>query len=131
MLNLIKFLYSRAHTKIAEKSLEIPINRRVLQGSLISPYLFGIYINDLIVNLTSKKITTLAYADDIACICENMDILKDAIHTIRNWCARNRIDLNASKSGYFMIVQNRPKESHQKEPIEGIPYTGITSILES
>lgn len=133
MLNLLKLLYSSIYTSIDYDETEpIPINQGVLQGSLISPYLFNIYINDLLADLEAHGITTLAYADDIACVCSTKALLEKAIARIERWCKSNKIALNASKSGYFKILGKRSKNVPPHEDIRGIPkvqsykYLGIT-----
>ena len=51
IINTIKLLYSYAKLKVSYNSEIININNGVLQGSLISPLLFDLYINDLIIKL--------------------------------------------------------------------------------
>ena len=48
IIGTIKLLYSRAKLKISNNNECINVNNGVLQGSLISPMLFDLYINDLI-----------------------------------------------------------------------------------
>ena len=48
IVNTIKLLYSRAKLKISNVSENINVNNVVLQGNIISPMLFDLYINDLI-----------------------------------------------------------------------------------
>jgi hypothetical protein len=74
---------------------------------------------------------TLAYADDIACICPSWEDLTNAIATIKRWCSVNRIALNAPKSGWFEVVQRITKKNRPLRNLGGIPevrsykYLGI------
>ena len=65
IINAIKIIYSNAKIKISSNDDYININNGVLQGSLLSPILFNIYINDLIKDLDYIAFEILAYADDL------------------------------------------------------------------
>ena len=60
IINTIKLIYLYAKLKISSKSEIINLNNAVLQGSLISPLLFDIYINDLIIKLNENAYKVLA-----------------------------------------------------------------------
>ena len=70
IVNTIKLLYSRAKLKISSNNENINVNNGVLQGSIISPILFDLYINDLINELDKNSFDVLAYADDLCILCE-------------------------------------------------------------
>ena len=70
---------------------------------LLSPILFDIYINDLLIKLQINKATHLVYADDIAAICHGRNILKNIINTSIFWCHTNYMELNKNKSGIFHL----------------------------
>ncbi len=53
--------------------------------SFISPLLFNIYINDLITSLTPITYDVLAYADDLAMICQNNEDLLKAMEALQTW----------------------------------------------
>ena len=57
----------------------ININNGLLQGSLLSPILFNIYINDLIKDLDYIVFEILAYADDLCVLCQDKNELLNAI----------------------------------------------------
>ena len=57
----------------------------VLQGSLISPLLFDLYINDLIIELNKNAYEILAYADDLAIIVEGRNSLSNIFNILEKW----------------------------------------------
>ena len=79
IIGTIKLLYSYAKLKISNDSEIINVNNGVLQGSLISPLLFDLYINDLIIELNKNAYEVLAYADDLAIIVEGRNSLSNIL----------------------------------------------------
>ena len=61
--NTIKWLYGQTEMYNGEESSLI--NKGVIQGGTISPTLFTVFINDLLVLLDKKGYNVFAYADDI------------------------------------------------------------------
>lgn len=121
VINSIKFIYSRVHTQVDINTPPIPINKGVLQGGILSPILFNIYINDLVQAVhATNPIDVCAYADDIAVLCAGRNSLTRTITTIKEWCKMNRIDLNAGKSGVMRLKKKSRKSKFTKE-IDGIP----------
>ena len=80
----------------------ININRGVLQGSILSPMLFNIYINDLIITIKNNAYDVLAYADDIAVIAKNYDELISVMKIIENWAENNDMIIN-KKNVVFLL----------------------------
>ena len=103
VINSIKKIYSSSILRLSPKSDLININQGVLQGSLISPILFNLYINDLIEELSKIGYDVLGYADDIAVLCEDEYKLIEAIDIIQNWSTRNKILVNKKKSGIMVL----------------------------
>ena len=81
----------------------------VPQGSILSPYMFCIFISELKSILTTNKI--FKYADDMALlIChsnkpnDEMDCIVE-LNNVRQWTERNGIKLNHSKSARLTICK--------------------------
>lgn len=94
-----------------EKSECITPGSSVPQGSVLSPLLFALFINDLPSNIKSK---ILLFADDVK-LFFRIETIADArqlqcdIDTIVSWCHSNGLSLNASKC--FLISFTRRRET--------------------
>ena len=103
----------------------------VRQGDNLSPTLFGIFINDLAIEIKNMglgvlcgttKVSILIYADDIALIAENEKDLQKMLTKLEEWCTKWQLLLNANKS---KIVHFR-KKNKQKSNFEF--YVGISKL---
>ena len=76
------------------------IKKGVLQGGILSPLLFTLYINDLAEELEKQGlIFPYFYADDLAVLVCGKVNMKKTIKIIENWCKKNYITLNYKKCG--------------------------------
>ena len=63
------------------------MNQGVPQGSLISPFLFNLFINNMIEKLNSLiGITCLGYADDIGALTLSRRDADRTIKEVKSWC---------------------------------------------
>ena len=85
-----------------------PIQRHcgLMQGGLLSPFLFNVFINDLPVGLSPNPIgkprALRLFADDIAIIrfpsSERDSLVMQDLAHIQHWCNSNTMEMNLSKS---------------------------------
>ena len=105
-------LYARYTIRIGSETVKV--NRGVAQGSLISPALFNIFIEDLAEELELKasiaREDLLMYADDILTLCTSNHQLETAVAVIEDWSKRNGMVLNKSKSGVVIFADRRAKK---------------------
>jgi len=113
-IDYIKALYSRNKVRLGEFSF-VP-NVGVAQGSVISPALFDIYLEDLLIKIERSGVNMLdifAYADDVLVLCSSLTQLIKIIDVIRSWSKENNLYLNEKKSAIVPFQQRRGKERSQ------------------
>lgn len=114
-----------------EKSDAISPLSSVPQGSILSPLLFALFINDLPPLLSAE---ILLFADDLKlflkiCSLEDAQRLQKDIDTISNWCTINNLKLNINKC-YIMSFSRRRETNLEyfNYNINGSPLMRINSI---
>jgi len=114
-IDFLEQLYARYRLRIGKN--RIRSNKGVAQGSVISPALFNIFIEDLSEELKDKTGISLEdllyYADDLLALCSSMDQVRSVIKVIYDWSLRNGMQLNKKKSGIVIFAARR---------IQDIPY---------
>ncbi len=83
------------------------VNKGVLQGGSLSPFLFIYYINDLIKILIAETKETDRvhfFADDVMVISSSKDEATRLIKIIEGWLTSRKLSLNKNKSA-IMIIQ--------------------------
>ena len=84
-----------------------PVTRGTRQGSIISPKLFNIFINDLLLNLDSveqgvmigdTKYNTCAYADDITVFSSSVTGLQSLIDVCDSYAEKWRFSFGISET---------------------------------
>ena len=111
---LQSFLSGRHQCVKINKSISatLAVSRGVPQGSILSPTLFQIFINDLL--SLPLHCTAHAYADDTSFFASNscpkklQTQIDHDLSVIEDWCSANQMLINVNKS-HFLIV-NPPKD---------------------
>ena len=108
--NIIKLTDSMlSKFKLKAGSEIIQTHRGLIQGSVLSPILFSLYINDLLIQYTLEGIDTSAYANDIVWMWNSKEQTSRAILIMKNWWSQNEMKINEKKSGIFRILKRTGK----------------------
>ena len=91
------------------------------QGSVQGPKLFLLYINDM--TQLIKYCKYHLYADDILLFKKirpqehnlDLDLLKQDVYNIYQWCKRNELTINIKKTKVQYFPRNRNIDCHQFE----------------
>ncbi|MEW8547938.1 MAG: reverse transcriptase family protein, partial [Candidatus Thiodiazotropha sp.] len=84
------------------------------QGCTLSTLLFNLYVNDLVlkissldvgINIDEEKVAILLYADDLVLIAPSKTELQMLLNELNIWCYSNGIQINQKKSN---IIHFRP-----------------------
>ena len=126
IVSTIEKLYSNSKLKVGPLSDLINVNSGVLQGSLISPILFNLYINDLIDELSKVAYLTMGFADDILTLTASEEELDRVCSHLERWSLENDMVINYSKSGLFCLT-NKLKATHRNNYpyVENYKYLGV------
>ena len=100
MLNKFTFIYEG---KMIKKQ------RGLVQGSILSPLLFKLFINDLMVVFMINGIDARVYADDIVRIWKTTEQVHQSISIVNMWSINNEMIINGEKSGKMRILNRKWK----------------------
>ena len=93
-----------------EKSKPVTLKQGVPQGSVLSPLLFILYINDLTTNIKTPQISL--YADDVAIWTQESNLqkaeglLQESLDELDRWSRKWKMELSTSKSECSFFTTN-------------------------
>ncbi|KAF6214375.1 hypothetical protein GE061_009115 [Apolygus lucorum] len=123
-LRVIRSLYDNASFSvlIGDKSTkQYPISEGILQGDILSPLLFALFISDFDKFLVQNdirgvsinsltEITSLFYADDLALLADSYAGMRRLLRVLHLYCEQNELTVNSSKSKVIVFQRKgRPK----------------------
>lgn len=103
------------HEKSKYFSQSVTVSQGVPQGSILGPLLFLLYVNDLHGEFVSGLVCQ--YADDTSLVLTDQVLrglsgaCSQTVGTMREWCRKNSLQLNTSKTGLLTFGKTRDNES--------------------
>ena len=105
-----------------EISDEVKLNAGTPQGSVLSPLLFLIYVNDIPIDPSNNQVKLSQFADDLGMwtfASSNPFLglrLSKTLADLEKWCAKWRIKLNTKKTQLLLLKNSKkPSKSTKKE----------------
>ena len=142
MVHVRSYLADRQQSVLINRELPEPhtITLGVLQGSILGPLLFNVYINSL--PNAVKKTPMILYADDAVFFCdastrqELQVALEREFTEITNWYTDNRLTINVKKTKLMLVGSKRMlslSEDFELQPngtqidhMQSFKYLGVT-----
>ena len=138
---LLLFMYTRQKLRIrwnGEFSDGFSVSNGVKQGGVISPILFCVYIDELLVKLENSGVGcymgrafsgAFAYADDITLLCPSISALKEMIAICTKYAVEYDIKFNASKSQLIIFRGRSGKIVHPEIQMNGDKIEVVSSVV--
>jgi len=130
-MQLLEAIYCRTQIELGKECMRPNVG--VAQGSIISPYLFNVYAEEMLIKLQEEGwgINQLyGFADDHLILSSSQSQLRRSVDVVEEWSAEYNIKLNSSKSG---ILEIPPKHRDSVMTIgtffNGIPVVDIYKYL--
>ena len=145
LLFLIKRLYTYTSCQVrcstsGRLSSKIITNKGVKQGCILAPFLFNLFLNDLVPFLSSVDghsprlgsihVPLLSYADDVVLLSVSRVGLKSLLNRFCEYCVINHLDLNYEKSKVMVFSNSRKLydwniKGNNLEQVKHFKYLGV------
>ena len=120
LIELLEYWYTTQQLFIrwgTAESQYFSMSNGIRQGSILSPYLFNVYVDDLNVKLngtkagcyiSNKPVNNFSYADDLALVAPSAAGLNQLLETCDSFAKDNYIIFSTTKSVCMSVLPNSP-----------------------
>ena len=108
IIKLVSNMLCNFTLKVEQETIHIKTGR--IQGSVLCPILFNIFLNDLLWTIEHNETTTRIYADDIVWIWSSIIQAWKAIDIMKIWWRESQMTINDNKSGILGILKGKAKQ---------------------
>ena len=138
LVSLIQSLFSSCSSRVIVNAILSPSfnrGRGLLQGSLLSPWLFNVFIDDLACSLNAKctpshPLSALFFADDIQLQPESVLKAQCLLDQLSLWLSENQMEPNLSKCGILSRYPVSLRLSGQPIPsVASYTYLGFPHLV--
>lgn len=116
---IVKMLSGRTvEATICGTTIKLGVTRGCPQGGILSPILWCMVIDSLLVRLNDLGLFTQGYSDDVtALICGDFvftigDLMRTAIKTVEIWCLENKLKINLVKTKIIFFSRRKTEAAH-------------------
>ena len=124
LVRIIQSMFDKSCAKVrwhGELGNSIDSTHGVLQGGIVSPKLFNLYLSDLCeyldltcgITINGKTYTHLLYADDLVLISETAVGMQKLLHNLEAYCRKWHLIINSQKSKVMLFHMSKTKISQE------------------
>lgn len=101
---------------ICGTSTKLGVTRGCPQGGILSPILWCMVIDSLLVKLNDSGIFTQGYSDDVSSlVCGDFistigDLMRTVLRTVEEWCSANKLKVNPIKTKMILFSKRRGEQ---------------------
>jgi len=123
LVKIIRSMFSKSHARVrwqGELGASIDSTYGVLQGGIVSPKLFNLYLSDMGeyldetcgVFVNGTTFTHLLYADDLVLVSETENGMQTLLNNVEAYCRKWHLIINSQKSKVMMFHKTQNKNPH-------------------
>ena len=127
LLKIIHSMFSKSCAKVrwqGQLGLSLDSTHGVLQGGILSPKLFNLYLSDMNeyfdqrhgVTINENNFTHLLYADDLVLVSESATGMQVLLDNLAVYCKKWHLLINSQKSQVMIIQPNRRSRLNVNNP---------------